>query len=204
MDQTGSPRFNNMKNILHLITTLYALSVWQVFGAETNVFVDDWGLMTNSAQISFRLVRNINELPIGEPSKFSIKTNELSMGEPFKFSIKIRNLTTNEYFYGEHYSAGNSDYSYDVYYKITSPKGRDISPKNSEGGLSGTPFYIAPNCTHEFYDDFINLRRFHQLKNFDEVGVYKIIAIHNLKSEKTNKRFTVISKPLFIKINKAE
>ena len=169
-----------MKAIICFIFLIGLINCFAVMGAKA----DEWGVMTNGAEISIKL----------ENDKAPIK-----LGDPLILSIAIKNCVTNESFWGYYGFNGNRDYTYDVFFKIESASGEDISPdpKAYPSSFSGTGFIVPAGRTSRFRYDLSLLQKLVGENYFDKPGVYKVTAIQNLLCQETQKRFSIVSNALY-------
>ena len=175
MDTDERGYFTTMKNNLFLLIICSMLIGWQTFADD--LATNDWGQVTNNAQMSINLKDGKNE----------IKTNH-----PVKLLIQIKNVSTNETFLVGRANAIENDESFS--FVVIAPSGKNISPKPKNIPGSGGADPAIPNQIIKLEFNLSNLCK------FDEVGTYKIIANKSLWSPERNKLFTVVSNPLYIAI----
>jgi hypothetical protein len=160
---------NVMKKILYSIAIL---GMAAGPGASADGIGDNqWGPVTNNAQISLAV----------KGGQRIIKTTE-----PVKLLVRFRNLSTNETF--GVFRTGEVEYDDTYSWVVISPSGKDISPdfRNIPTSDNGHTVYIPPGQTNGVE---LNLRN---LCRFDEVGTYKIVAKKEIWL-RTNKPCVAIS-----------
>jgi DNA-binding beta-propeller fold protein YncE len=152
------------------------LAAWQTFADDLKT--NDWGAVTNNAQMSISLTGGGNE----------IKTNE-----PVRLLIRFRNISTNETIAIFRPNAIETDPTFS--FIVVSPSGKDVSPSSPKIFVgSGGVLPIDPNQTVELEFNLSDLCK------FDEVGTYKIIAKKGVGSRDGKKLFVVVSNPLYATI----
>lgn len=167
-----------MKKYLYLILMFGTMTVWNVFADDGKT--NEWSATTCEAQISVALK---------EPAK-EIKTNE-----PVIVTVQIKNTSTNEVLIFL-----ISNVPTDFTWNITSPSGKDLSPRKSafpQPGFSSLNVRVNPMETsvHDF--------DLSSICNFNEIGTYKVFAKKEVFFiSPTHKKCEIVSEPLNIAISK--
>jgi hypothetical protein len=167
-----------MKNQLCFILVFTVMAVRQVHADDMKTNM--WGDATCNAQMSLEL----------KDQNIEIKANQ-----PVDLVIHIKNVSSNETFsvYQSLAIVDNSLVNFS--FGVTSPSGKDISPKPAEyyNGGSGGEYQIAQGQTKEFDCNLSYLCK------FNEMGTYKIIAKKRLWPD-LNKQCEITSNPLYVTV----
>ena len=136
----------------------------------TDVFAEEWGMVTNHMQVSI-----------------SLKNKQVESSESVIVLLKLKNTSTNETFHFT--SVGPHELSFS--YAINSPSGLELKKRDDltfSGSIGPRPIY--PGETAEFD---LNLS---WLYHFDEAGKYKMAANVVMISSDKAREFVVYSNPL--------
>jgi hypothetical protein len=167
-----------MKKHLCVILIFLAITVWHTF-AE-NIETNEWSATNCDAKISVTLK---------EPA-IEIKTNESVV-----VTVQIKNTSTNEVLIFL-----ISNVPTDFTWTITSPSGKDLSPKKPAfpaDGFSSLIVHVNPMETSKYNFDLSSIC------NFNEIGTYKVFAKKEVFFiSPTRKKGEIVSKPLDIVISK--
>ncbi len=164
--------------------------VWaacQTFGTqigltEKDVPANDWGAVTDNAQVSIMLY------PV---------TNVITINQNSGFIARIKNLSTNEEF--GVYVEASFLLSPGISFNIISPSGKDVSPIFSHAiRLTGDMVWVHPGKIDGF---IIDLQQFCKL---DELGTYKITMTIQRESLDRQKLYNVVSNPLYVTVIPAQ
>ena len=163
-----------MKQYVFFIVTITLLSIQQTIADASKI--DEWGIVTNNIQMSIML---------------KDKAHEIHTNQAVIMVIRFKNTSTNESFIMYWMQSIKGDPS--ISFTITTPSGKDISPK-IDSNPTGSAYFrrITPN---EIVDMEIDMSR---RCKFDEVGKYKITARRPLESVSDRKPFVVVSNPLYV------
>jgi hypothetical protein len=137
---------------------------------------NEWGSVTNNVQMGISVSGNPDE----------IKTNQ-----PVRLLIRLKNDSTNE---AVGVMRTEPEYDLSLTFNVTSPTGKDISPRARYAPVSASSFQLLPQqTTSEEYNisDFCK---------FDEIGTYVIVVKQALSEPATKKPYVVISNPLYLDV----
>lgn len=118
---------------------------------------DQWGPVTNGAQMSITIAGGKNH----------IKT-----GEAFRLTVRIRNISTNEVLSFYNAARPNADITDGLACVVISPSGQDISPVTEAASLGGSGGFANARPGRSIQYEF----PLSQLCRLQEIGTYKIMA----------------------------
>ena len=166
-----------MKTHFFCFLTIFVLTLQAIAdGSRT----DNWGAVTNGAQMSIAL----------KNGKRQIKAIQ-----PVILAVCIRNVSTNNDFYL--FQSNGVLGSPDLTFVVISPSGKEVPPRLIHEPDSGGFYTVRPGETLEFELNLSDLYR------FDGAGTYKIKAeywLRLLDGQKPFTPFTVISSPLSVSV----
>jgi hypothetical protein len=161
------------KNPYYLMICL-VLAAWQTFADDLKT--NDWGAVTNNAQMSISLTGG---------------GNEIKASEYVRLLIRFRNVSTNETFSINRPNSIETDPTFS--FIVVSPSGKDVSPSSPKMFVgSGGSIPVDPNQTVELEFNLSNLCR------FDEAGTYRIVAKKLIRSPEGSEPSTIVSNPLLV------
>jgi hypothetical protein len=134
------------------------------------------GPVTNNVQMGIGISGNPDE----------IKTNQ-----PFTLIIRFKNDSTNDAF-GLMLTAPEYDLS--LTFNVTSPAGKDISPRPRYEPAPTGSFQLPPQQT---MSEEYNISEFCK---FDEIGRYVIVVKQTLRNPATQKPYVMISNPFYLNV----
>lgn len=154
-----------------------ALAILRTSADDTKT--NEFGITTNKIQMS---------ISIAEINK------KININQPFNLLICIKNESTNELFHG-HYTYSND---HDLSFVVIAPSGKDISPEFSKDqevvAISGASILAYPNQIKKIQYNLSSTC------NFNEVGVYTIVAKQKGYLGTNQIPFTVTSNPLSVNV----
>jgi hypothetical protein len=139
-----------MKSHSYYTSILVAFSLARALSAPAGT--NDWGAVTNGAQMSISLKEGENGIKIHQPVVVKIRLRNLSVDETFHFNL-----------------AKENGQSWPFRFQVISPSGEQ-SANASEAYGRGRFVDVSPKQTKEFEFDLSRTCK------FDQAGTYQVIA----------------------------